>query len=165
MNGEFKVHRFSMGGPIELALTLPIERREVSETDQTVIRRAIRKLMQDQGAPPQGVEQVLQGIQFAERFPALANLLAGPRGTIWVQRNQTPDQMQSLADQGEFDIQNLGARTWDVFDRDGRYLGPVDFPGRFVPVEQYEDGFIGIDRDELDVQSVVVLKVVSPGPA
>lgn len=159
VNDEFRIHRGALGGPDATVVTLPHERREVTETDRTVIRRAIRELLQSQGIPPQAVEPVLESIEFGDRFPAMANLLIGPRETILVQRSQTPEQMQALAEAGTLDIQSLGSPTWDVFDAEGRYLGPVEFPGRFVPIEQHGDGFVGIDRDELDVQSVVLLRI------
>jgi hypothetical protein len=160
MNSEFRLHRQTPGGPVQLIATMPRERRPVSETDRTVIRRAIRSLLEDQGIPPQAMDQVLQGIEFGEQYPVVANLLSGPGGTTLVQRPQTPEEMQALADAGTFDIQNLGSRIWDVFDAEGRFLGPVEFPGRFVPLQAYGDGFVGLDRDEMDVQSVVTLRVI-----
>ncbi len=159
MNSEYRLHRQTPGDPVQLIATLPREARQVSETDRTVIRRAIRSLLEDQGIPPQAMDQVLQGIEFGDRYPVLANLLSGPWGTTLVQRPQTPEEMQALADAGVFDIQDLGSRIWDVFDTEGRFLGPVEFPGRFVPLQEYGDGFVGLDRDDMDVQSVVILRV------
>ena len=59
-----------------------------------------------------------------------------------------------------FDPQDLASPVWSVFDADGSYLGDVTFPAGFQPIRVKGHRFYGIDRDELDVQSVKVLRVV-----
>jgi hypothetical protein len=60
----------------------------------------------------------------------------------------------------DFNIQDLGAPDWDVFDADGRYLGVVSMPQRFSPRGLREDKVYGVWRDELDVQYVTRLRIV-----
>jgi hypothetical protein len=64
-------------------------------------------------------------------------------------------------DEATFNIQDLGSSTWDVFDAEGRYLGPVTFPGKYQPIRAMGDRFYGIARDELDVQSLKVYRVIT----
>jgi hypothetical protein len=72
----------------------------------------------------------------------------------------SPEEREGL------DLQSGGSGSpdWDVFDRDGRYLGVITMPPRFQPVEFLGDRIYGIQQDDLDVQYIVVLGVVK-GPA
>ena len=55
----------------------------------------------------------------------------------------------------------MGSTTWSVFDQEGRYLGDVTFPGKYQPIRAMGDKFYGIARDELDVQSLKVYRIVT----
>ena len=50
-----------------------------------------------------------------------------------------------------------GAPEWDVFDPEGRYLGVVTLPRRFIPDRFFEDRVYGIWEDDSNVQHVMVL--------
>jgi hypothetical protein len=59
---------------------------------------------------------------------------------------------------------SLGAGSWyDLFDADGRYLGPVRFPDRFRIFEIGPDYVLGVRRDELDVEFVELYRLIAPG--
>jgi hypothetical protein len=64
-----------------------------------------------------------------------------------------------------FDPQDIGAPEWDVFDRQGRFLGVLTMPSRFQPLRVVDDRVYGVQRDELDVQHVVRLRVTGLGTA
>jgi hypothetical protein len=93
-------------------------------------------------------------------------MLGGPDGSIMVQLVR-PIATLSAEEQKGFDLLggSLGSRQWDVFDREGRYLGVVEMPLNFQPVQFSGNKVYGIQRDELDVQYVVVLNVVKGGGA
>ena len=57
-------------------------------------------------------------------------------------------------------IEEAGSPDWDVFDREGRFLGVVTMPPRFRPSLFLDDTIYGVWRDELDVQYVVRLRIV-----
>jgi hypothetical protein len=57
----------------------------------------------------------------------------------------------------------MGSPNWEVFDAEGRFLGVATMPHRFQPMRFEGDKIYGIQRDELDVQYIVVLNVVKPG--
>ena len=77
---------------------------------------------------------------------------------MWVQNYRSGSE---LAGEDEtFDIQDLGSPEWGVFDAEGRYLGSVTFPGKFQPIRSMGDRFYGVARDEMDVQSLKVFRVV-----
>jgi hypothetical protein len=61
--------------------------------DQAEFRELIRQAWEQAGAmPPQAMEMMSQSPQLRRHYPAYANLLGGPDGTIWVQSVQTPER-------------------------------------------------------------------------
>jgi hypothetical protein len=160
--GVSDVYRFGVyaaGGTPERIVTMPFEQTPVSEREKQVILDFLEQLARDQGAPPERVQMFLAMVNFGEFIPAFSAILSGPRGTVWVQH------IQSVADlteeeMADFNIQDLGAPDWDVFDADGRYLGVVSMPQRFSPRGLREDKVYGVWRDELDVQYVTRLRIV-----
>lgn len=158
-NSEYRIEVRGPDGALRRVVTLPFERRPVTERDQQVFLDAIREAASQQaGVPPEALDAVLSQIQFGDFYPAFASLLAGPGGTLWVQSIRTGDDL--AGEEGAFDPQDIGSNEWDVFDADGRYLGVVTFPGRFQPVRVVGDRFYGVGRDEMDVQSVTVYRLV-----
>jgi len=54
---------------------------------------------------------------------------------------------------------------WSVLDRDGRYLTTITVPEDFEPLKIESDQLIGIRRDEFDIESVRVYRIVRGGGA
>jgi hypothetical protein len=120
--------------------------------------------MEDQftqfGVPPAQAEQLLQGIGFADFYPAFGGIFLGPDGTLWIQRIRNAQDMAEGAEEGaQFDPQDIGSPEWEIFDGDGRFLGVVTLPDRFRPVTAKGDQLYGIAADELDVQYILRLRV------
>ena len=57
------------------------------------------------------------------------------------------------------------APDYDVFDAEGRFLGEVAMPPRFMPQLFRGDKIYGRWRDDLDVHYVMVLKIEGLPPA
>jgi hypothetical protein len=154
--------RFQVWGPqgtLERIITFPHEAKPVTERDKQVFLDAITEAARQQGAPPEAVQAFLQQAQFADNYPAFVSLALGPQGSVWVQRFLTGDEL--AGEEGTFDVQDIGSNTWDVFDDQGRYLGAMTFPGKYQPIRAMGDRFYGIARDDLDVQSLKVYRVVT----
>lgn len=84
-----------------------------------------------------------------EHHPAFERYMTDPTGNLWV-----------LREVGD------GAKGWDVFDPEGRYLGEVRSEvdvSRLTVHEITDDAVYGVLRDELDVQSVVRLRIARGG--
>ncbi len=159
MNDAWHIRLWSPDGSLTRVITRPSERKPVTERDKQVIKDAVATLARQQGAPPQAIEALMQRYEFADFFPAFATLALGPNGSVWVQHFRSGDE---LAGEGEtFDIQDMGSPDWGVFDADGRYLGTVTFPGRYQPIRAMGDLFYGVARDELDVQTLKVYRVIT----
>jgi len=159
MNSEWRFQVWRPDGTLERVITRPYERKPFTARDQQVFKDALAELMRQQGVPPQAVQGVLDQLQFAENYPAFVILALGPLGSVWVQHIRTGDEL--VGEEGTFDIQDLGSTDWSVFDDRGHYLGVVTFPGKYQPLRAIGDRFYGIARDELDVQSLKVYRVVT----
>jgi len=156
-NDNFRIEVRDDAGTVERVITLPFEQKPVTERDRRVFLDAVGDAARQQGAPPAAVEAFLQTVEFADFYPAFATLSVGPAGSTWVQRIKSGDEIGGDED---FDPQDVGSPIWDVFDDEGRYLGPLTFPGRYQPIKVAGDRIYGIDRDELDIQRVKVYRVV-----
>ena len=157
INSEYSVNVYSPGGELVRIVRRPFEPRPITDSDQTEMRRIVQGLWEDQGMPAQAMEMMSQALGFADAYPAYANLLGGPDGSLWVQRIQTPDEMR---ERGEaFNIQDLGSATWDVFNAQGQLLGSLEMPPRFTPLVFIRGDLYGVLRDELDVQYAARLSV------
>ncbi len=160
MNNQYRILVNSPDGTLQKIITRDVTQKPVEESDRTAILRLMREQYQQFGVPPQQLEQIMQGVGFADFYPAFGNLFVGPGGTLWVQRIQSARDMAAGAEEAaEFNPQNIGSPEWEVFDSEGRYLGVVTLPERFAPATVKGDDLYGIWRDELDVQYVVRLKV------
>jgi hypothetical protein len=96
---------------------------------------------QARGTPLEARIRELGEPVFADSMPAYAAVVGNRDGGFWARR-----------DDGRMDETN----DWDVFDRDGRYLGPIELPLRFEPRSLSDSLVAGIARDENDVEFVDV---------
>lgn len=160
VNTDYRISRFGSDGSLERIITMPHERKPVSDADKRVIMQFIERQALDAGAPPEAIPQLRAITRFGEFIPAFSAILTGPDKTIWVQHQR------SLADATEQEVEQFnlieesGAPDWDVFDSDGRYLGVVTMPDRFQPRNFIGNDVYGVWRDDLDVQYVMRLRVV-----
>lgn len=84
---------------------------------------------------------------FAERVPSIAEVLLTPEGGLWVTRRTIGD----------------GKSPIDVFDETGEYVGTLP-AGIVDPVGFLPDGrVLAAERDELDVERLVVRRIVRQG--
>ncbi len=117
-------------------------------------------------ANPQARASVLAGVSYAEQYPAIAALMEGPGGLLWVQRVRPASQFapgEALPLSVTLQFYSAGmiaSTTWHVFGTDARYLGEIELPPRFKAMRVVGDRVYGVATDELDVQYVVRLRVV-----
>ena len=71
--------------------------------------------------------------------PAYGPILMGEAGDLWVGAYAHPSQLSS---------------RWDVIDSGGAWLGSVEMPEGFRPLQIGGDWILGLSRDELDVERV-----------
>ena len=90
----------------------------------------------------------------ARRRAGHSELIEDEAGNLWVQHFQflisgiLPD--------------DAGVSTWSVFEPDGRFLGEVQMPPRFVPKTITSDRVLGIQGDLREVRSIRVYRLIKP---
>jgi hypothetical protein len=90
-------------------------------------------------------------------LPVLTDLAAGPDGTLWVQRAGDLRAAHPMALNTPDPPRGWGGATWDVLDRNGRYLGAVEMPPRFRMTALGDDWILGVQADPRNVDAVVLL--------
>ncbi len=160
MSDRYRILINDPEGNLVRIVTKKVEPKPLEERDEEAMRRLMREQYAEFGLPPAQVEQIMQGVGFAENYPAFGQFFLGPDRTLWVQRIRSARDMADTAgEEIEFDPQDIGSPEWEVLDSEGRYLGVVTFPDRFQPVTTRGDHIYGVWRDELDVQYLMRLEV------
>lgn len=111
-----------------------------------------RKILMKRGEA--GLLKRLQGLPDRDRVPQIGGLLIDSRGLLWVKRYE-PTADALYVKEGNA----LGPTTggmWRVFRRDGQLVARVRMPEGVAPLQIEDDRILGLSRDELDVQRVVV---------
>lgn len=134
-------------------------RRPVTDQDIRGFRRLMREAWMNAGVPEAMAAQMEGMIQFAEVWPALAALLAGPDGTLWVQRVD-PDRPLDAGSFSDPQSLQIGSPGWDVFDPEGRYLGVVETPENLTPRRVVGSRLYGVLIDDLGVQRVARYRIL-----
>ena len=163
VNDDYRIGLYE-GGSLTRIVTKPFELSPVTDRDQEVSLAAVKNALEESGLPPEFWQLVRQRMSFGDHFPAYAQFLGGPNGSLWVQHLVVPGELSDDELKG-FNLQtSLGAPNWDVFDRQGRFLGSLDMPHRFQPLRFLGDRIYGIWQDEMDVQYVLKLRITGlPG--
>lgn len=172
-NDNYSIRISDRTGSLKRVITKPFEPQAITEADRTVVLDAVAAGFRALGIPDALITRGLGTIQFAEFFPAYQRLLSGLKGSIWVQHVTHADSLSeqdrnTLRDIRGWDALRLnphllfGARNWDVFDADGRFLGEVTMPARFMAMKFVGEEIYGVWKDELEVEYVMRLRVVIP---
>jgi hypothetical protein len=157
MSSEYVIRMHDPAGALRRVLRRGYNTRRVTDADTARLMRLVREQLAGQGVPPGYVSDVLEGFTFAENFPAMVRLLAGPANTLWVQRVREQLDLDRMG--VEFGLHEFGSPRWDVFSADGTFLGDVNLPDHFAPLRWVEGKLIGILLDPDEVQHVVILRL------
>ncbi len=159
MTDAFELEVHSPAGELEWVASIPSPDVPVRDSHRRAVEQSFREMYRTQGIPPNVSEEVIARMEFADRLPVVADIMFGPRDTLWVREFTPPDEFAD--DRVRVSVQDMGALNWRVLDSTGRYLGDVSFPVDFRPTRVIGDRFYGVSRDELDVPTVQVFRVVT----
>lgn len=132
-SGEPQIVRYSRGAP-DLVIRWSARRVRVTEQDRRT-----------SAVSSPALEEEL----FPEFHPVMTWLAVDGGGNLWTQRPR-----ETWSEQGEDPGQSVP--EWDVFDRDGIWLGTVRLPRGFTLHWIERDRIIGTWKDEFDVEYVRV---------
>ena len=163
MNDRFQILVNDPDGVLTRIIRREVARKPVEEADRSAILQGMREQYEQLNVPPQAVEQIMQGIGFADFYPAFGQMFIGPGENLWVQRiRSASDMAEGAEEEVEFNPQAIGSPEWEIFDQEGKYLGVVTLPDRFTPLNSQGDFLYGIWLDEVDVQYVMRVHVNRP---
>lgn len=105
--------------------------------------------------------QIVDGRGFADIVPTVSNVVLGPTGELWVERREAGVARDRTATRAE----PPPAGPIDVFSPDGAYAGTLPEGTAFPLLLLPGDRVAYAERDELDIERLVVARVVrSPPP-
>lgn len=93
--------------------------------------------------------RLMEDMPTADFLPAYGWMLVDREGNLWVRH-----------DPGVEDPEDPRPSLWDVFGPSGSFLGTVELPQRFVPLEIGADYVLGVQKDELDLEYVLLLPLL-----
>lgn len=94
----------------------------------------------------------MRAAAYPDFLPAYSAILATPSGELWVRE---PDLTGAPGCWCLAGLPTVPSR-WSVFDSDGRWLGDVAMPARFVPLEIGSDYVLGRSREADEIPRVVM---------
>jgi hypothetical protein len=97
-------------------------------------------------------------MEWPEARPAYNQLVVDPLGIVWLRHSSVGDPRLGPLHPGD------SPERWALFHPDHVYLGDLSLPPRHTLLETGEDYVLALGRDELDVESVVLLPL-DRGPA
>ena len=154
----YRVEIRDRNGRLGRVVTKSFERKPLRDSDRRALRERIRA---SYGLDPLSAdwEHMIRTMEFGTHFPAFSTLFGGPHGTLWVQQALQvslfePDEVAS------FGLHAIAAPEYDIFDREGRYLGMLTLPTDLSPLLSRGEYVYGVQRDDLGVQYVVRHRVV-----
>lgn len=137
--GEPELERFDLGGKLAARIRWGAERRPVTPE---LFQRYVAADLENTGNPQQ--KQLYElfyrlPLPLPKAVPAYKDLYVDDTRHIWVERYRLPGESR---------------RVWDVLDPQGRWLGPVELPGRFWLHRAGRRYLLGTQMDSLDVERI-----------
>jgi hypothetical protein len=160
LNSEYSINEYDSAGTLTRILRRNVQRVPVTEEDKVAVIKAMSERFASMGMPPEAMSALNNILDFAEFFPAIGQVLAGPDGTLWVQLAMSAAEMTAAAASAENPAQmEVGSRNWDVYNREGRLMGRMHLPERFTPLHWVGDRLVGVEIAGTEEPNVVILQL------
>jgi hypothetical protein len=156
---SYRLKWFDENGDLERIVSLPRERQPITDRDRSLFMEKIDKMLREWDLPPAEIAQYKSAVHFEDYYPAWRRFICGVDGTLWIQR---PRPVSALSEQ---ELEDMGRNRppatskWDVFDREGRYLGVMHMPTGEMAFMFAGDRIYGVWEDEMDVQYIVAWRI------
>jgi hypothetical protein len=159
---EYEIRTYSEDGELRRLIRREHEPVPITRGDQERLVQEWRDIWYDRLDNPE-IQWVLHSLEESHlppSFPAFdpqvldetgrrvgASLLVDSEANLWVAEYRPPSE---------------DTPRWSVFDRNGRWLGEIAFPERFVVTDIGTDYVMGWWRDDLGVESVMLYDLIKP---
>jgi len=143
---EYKI--FSGSGRLEKIIRAP--GYDLRITPEDMVKEKAARLGPD---PSPAALRGFSALSLPKTKPAYSDLLVSADGFVWTR------EYQNIWAERRAAPGNREPSEWTVFGPDGRWLGSILIPARFVVFEIGPDFVLGLGRDDLDVQHVQLLRL------
>ncbi len=162
---EYRLTWQRYDGTVLRVATLDREPLALTDEGQTIWLQRLDAVDQQLQIPQERSAEMKSRIRFESTYPAYRRFVCGPAGTLLVQR------IRPLRELTEAQVENLdlsdqppGADEWDVFNREGRYLGvaPLPVPPHRQAFTRDSTGawlMLEVERGEFDVLYAAVWRI------
>jgi len=162
-------YRFFWHGPdraLARIVSLTREPLAITDADRSAYMERWDEYLRENSVPADRWAEIKSRIGFSDNYLPYTRLMVGPAGALLAQRVR-PVRNLSAEERRDLNVNQVyyppSRSEWDVFDRDGRYLGGVVIPGSESdrPTLFHRDDATGkwymysTWSDELDVQYIV----------
>lgn len=141
-----RLDEYSAGGALRRRIVLP-DRGDRVLDDSDIQGFVATKLVDVPEEERPAVRSDVSSLPFPERKPAYGRLLVDAAGDLWI---------------GEWTRDGQTARRWSVVDERGVWLGDMMLPEGFRLLSVRSDRLVGVEKDELDTEYVVVYPLHKP---
>lgn len=108
------------------------------------------------GAERAAERTAMRGETYPDTIPAYSDIIVARTGELWVRESDLTGAPGCWCFAGLSTVPS----KWSVFDTDGRWLGDVSMPARFIPAEIGADYVLGRSRDQNNVPRALMYRLV-----
>lgn len=151
---------FDSSGRLDRRLRIARELESTSSADRGVfVTRVLEGPMPAGDTPYQDADvrrEIVDMMVYPDHFPAYYRVIVGSSNdVILAERGDAPrDPLPQVAEPYD------ATTTWDFMTPDGTWLGFLELPPRFDPMDLDGDYLIGVHHDELGIERVRVYEIV-----
>jgi hypothetical protein len=162
----YRIYWYEPSGTLERVVTLERPGEPITADDRAFIERRFDETLRKARISVERINSMKDAIRFTDYYPAFGQLECGPHGTLWAWRIKPLGSLGAKARE-EFSVTASPefAPEFDVFDRQGRYLGIVSLPDGFWGSLMRRGHLYGRWTDSLGVEYVSVLEIRGEPPA
>ncbi|MCK5448107.1 MAG: hypothetical protein KAJ43_08175 [Gemmatimonadetes bacterium] len=158
---RYRFEWYDANGDLERIVSLRRDKIPFDDREQAACMDLLESVWKRWDVSPTQMALWKSTTHFEEFYPAFRSFMNGPRGTLWVQQvrptsDLTPEEVAS--ESGVYPWP-YGSTDWDVFDREGRYLGVVEKPPNIQGFQFFGDKLYGVWEDDFDVQYLIVMQI------
>lgn len=157
---RYEIRRYDPSGRLQQIIRLARPNVPITFADKRFLRARFQEIYLENGYTTEQVEELLAAMQFTDTHPAFVTLRCGPDGSVWTQPVK-PVSALTEEERREYWVGPYAEADsrFDVFDRQGRYLGVVELPAGSWPDRFHGGLLLGRWRDSLDVEYLQALAV------
>jgi hypothetical protein len=162
---RYEIGVYSPQGRLQRIIRRSIDARRVLPSDVAEYKRRLIAAPGEDGRNSPELtarrRRYASELTFAQAYPAFSRILVDRTGHVWVKRYESwedaPDRWGLVRI-----YTNAEPSPWDVFTPDGRWLGVVDMPASFAPLDIGRDYVGGIWHDEDEMEHPRFYRIVRP---